>query len=57
MSDEKDTILFDDEFFSEQEMETIQDLSPNETIGLSMLDDLFDEEEQKETYIEALRCL
>lgn len=52
MANENDTILFEDDFFSEQEMQTIQELSPNETIGLSMLDDLFDEEEQNETYVE-----
>lgn len=52
MSDGKETITFDDDFFSEGDMETIQNIAPNETIGLTMLDDLFDEEEQAETVVE-----
>jgi len=52
MSDGKDTIVFDDDYYSEHDAETIHEHSANETIGLTMLDELFDAETQAETRIE-----
>ena len=52
MSDGKETIVFDDDYYSEHDAETVHEHSPNETIGLTMLDELFDAETQAKTKIE-----